>query len=121
MPSSLQTIGNYAFRNCVALSEVAMNEQLVDIGDYAFKSYTSLKSVTIPANVTTIGGWAFEDCSALVKVCCNAVEPPTLGYDAFDDNGAGRTICVPEASVESYKKADVWSDYAASIVAQTVE
>ena len=34
----------------------------------------------------------------------------------FYDNASGRKIYVPAASVEAYKSANYWSDYAADIV-----
>ena len=121
LPSALKTIGNYAFRNCEALKEVVVNDGLEQIGDYAFKNCGSLTAVTIPATVTSIGAWSFEDCAKLMTVWCEPIEPPLLGIDAFDYNAEGRKILVPEESVESYKTAKVWSDYALSIEAQNVE
>lgn len=115
LPEGLTAIGNYAFRNCTALGEVVMNDRVEKIGDYAFKNCTSLKEVTIPASVTSIGAWSFEDCSDLVVVNCYPIEPPLLGYDAFDYNGSGRIIYVSEESLESYKTAAVWKDYELSI------
>ena len=120
LPAAMTTIGNYAFRNCKSLEEVVMNEKLEQIGDYAFKSCSALREVGIPASVTSIGAWSFEDCVSLVSVWCEPLEPPLLGTDAFDYNAANRKIYVPAQSVELYKAAKVWSDYALSIEAQTI-
>lgn len=98
-----------------------MNDALVEIGSYAFNTCSALTEVRIPASVTSIGGWSFKDCKSLVKVVCEPVNPPSLGTDAFDNNGSERKIYVPEESVESYKTAKVWSDYVLSIEAQAVK
>jgi hypothetical protein len=37
-------------------------------------------------------------------------------YNMFDNNASGRKIYVPRASVNAYKLADGWSNYADSIV-----
>jgi hypothetical protein len=43
--------------------------------------------------------------------------PPKLGNDSvFDNNGSGRKIYVPTESVEAYKSASYWSEYASDIV-----
>jgi hypothetical protein len=81
-------------------------------------AFTSLiESITIPSNVTYIGTYAFSMCSLLTSVTVEATTPPTLGEHAFDDNASGRKIYVPSASVETYKAATNWSEYADDIEA----
>ena len=62
MPSTLKTIGNYAFGSCISLIEMNIPSTVTKIGTYAFYLCTSLKSVKIPASVTTIGNYAFREC-----------------------------------------------------------
>ena len=70
IPSSVTSIGRYAFYDCRALKTVTFgdNSQLESIGDYAFYYCSNLTSIEIPSSVTSIGGWAFCDCSALETV-----------------------------------------------------
>jgi len=54
-------------------------------------------------------------------VYCKPTTPPTAaGYyyrwNAFNNNASERKIYVPIASVDAYKAADLWGDYAADIV-----
>ena len=42
--------------------------------------------------------------------------PPTGSADMFKNNALGRKIYVPRNSVEAYKTAEYWSDYASDIV-----
>lgn len=121
VPSEVTVIDNYAFRNCGSLATVEVGEKLERIGSYSFCNCTSLGEFTIPASVTEIGGWTFEYCESLVAVYCYPVEPPLLSYDAFDHNGANRIIYVPSESVDTYKGASVWSDYASSIEPLSIE
>jgi hypothetical protein len=41
--------------------------------------------------------------------------PPTLEYEVFENNASGRKIYVPAASVDAYKAAEGWSEYADDI------
>ena len=122
IPDSVTTIGDYAFCNCYSLTSVTIGDSVTTIGDYAFNGCSILTSVTIPDSVTTIGTEAFRYCYNLTSVYCKATTPPTLGDGyVFDDNAEGRKICVPTESVEAYKAATNWSEYAADIVGYNFE
>lgn len=96
---------------------ITFDGDITTIGWRAFCSCDSLTSVTIPDSVTTIGKYAFYDCYSLTSVYCKAVIPPALGgTSVFDSNGSGRKIYVPTESVDVYKSAEYWSEYASAIV-----
>ena len=139
IPNSVTTIGNSAFWYCSALESVAIGAGVTTIGAGAFAWCDSLTSVDIPDSVTTIeigafqlcenltsvtigrgvtalGGEVFWTCSSLASVYCKAIVPPVATTDyfwgAFDFNAEGRKIFVPTESVNTYKSAEYWSDYA---------
>ena len=73
--------------------------------------------MNIGDSVTTIGDYAFFYCTSLTSVYCKATTPPALGNTkVFDNNGSGRKIYVPAGSVEAYKSAEGWGEYADAIV-----
>ena len=116
IPDSVTTIGDRAFSECYSLTSVTIPDSVTAIGGYAFYNCSSLTSITIPDSVTSIRDEAFSYCSSLTSVYCKAVTPPAGGYYMFDDNASGRKIYVPMESVEAYKSASYWSDYASDIV-----
>ena len=103
------------------LTSYIIPDSVTTIGESAFCGCNSLTSITIPDSVTTIGYDAFSWCRSLTSVYCKATTPPIAvaesGYwYAFDYNASGRKIYVPAESVEAYKSAEYWSDYADAIV-----
>ena len=113
---SVTTIGDRAFQSCDSLTSVTIPDSVTSIGEAAFYNCSSFTSVTIPDSVTTIGYSAFRECYSLTSVYCKATTPPAGGYEMFDDNASGSKIYVPMESVETYKSAKGWSDYADDIV-----
>lgn len=71
--------------------------------------------INFDAPVTSIGERAFAWCESLISVYCKATTPPTGGSNMFYSNASGRKIYVPRNSVEAYKSAEYWSDYASDI------
>ena len=100
------------FNNTVAISNT-----VTSIANYAFGWCYGLTSITIPNSVTSIGNNVFFGCSSLASVTVEATTPPTLGNGAFSEKASGRKIYVPSASVDTYKAASRWSNYASDIEA----
>ena len=104
------------YLNNEEVTELVIPSDIIKIKPYVFSGCTSLTSVTIPDSVASIVHNAFYSCSSLTSVYCKPTTPPAGDYDMFDDNASGRKIYVPTASVDAYKAAKYWSDYASDIV-----
>ena len=116
IPDSITSIGDGAFRYCSSLTSVTIPDSITSIGSNAFWGCESLTSITIPDSVTEIGRYAFTDCSSLKNVYCKPTTPPSGRSYMFDDNASDRKIYVPRASVNAYKSALFWRNYASAIV-----
>lgn len=111
IPETVTSIGSYSFYRCEALKEVKIPDTVATIGGQAFYDCWSISKVTIGSGVTSIQDWAFKHCFALNSITILATTPPTLGSSAFDDTN-DCPIYVPAASVNSYKNASNWIEYA---------
>lgn len=80
-------------------------------GAYAWSNYT--RTVTIPDTVIQIDSYAFYSCRNITLIFTSTT-PPTIGEQTFQGS---YTIYVPAESVETYKTATGWSQYASRIQA----
>ena len=138
IPDSVTSIGSWVFQGCSGLISATIGNGVTSIGDgafndtslisviipnnvtsisfIAFASCRNLTSVTIGNSVTSIGEEAFIDCSSLTSVTIEATTPPTLEANVFG-NTNDCPIYVPAESVDVYKAASGWSEYASRIQA----
>ena len=116
LPDRVASIGDFAFYGCTSLTGITMPDGVTGIGDSAFSSCASLTSITIPDRVTSIRDRAFENCTSLTSITVKPVVPPTGGWNLFSNTNVC-PIYVPAGSVEAYKSAQYWSDYADRIQA----
>ncbi len=63
IPSTVKTIGAYAFDNCEGLTDITIPEGVTEIGDFAFQNCTGLSAVRLPSTIATVGTGAFANCS----------------------------------------------------------
>ena len=75
--------------NDVLVTNLTIPSSVTSIGDYAFAGCTGLTSVTIPDNVTSIGDYAFNGCTGLKEVIYNARAVADLTYDSSVFENAG--------------------------------
>jgi len=112
IPSSITSIGYYAFNGCTSLTNVIFgeNSQLTIIGEYAFRDCTSLKSIKIPSKVTKIEEHAFYHCYSLTSISILSKEPAMIGENAFY-LAPIESIYVPTSAVVAYKSHKDWAEY----------
>ena len=68
IPTSVTSIGNYAFYGCNGLTSVEFPSNLSSIGDWAFASCSGLTSVDLPSSITKMGECIFYNCENLSSV-----------------------------------------------------
>ena len=112
------SIGEMAFIWCESLTSVIIPNGVTSFGFGAFEECYFLTSVTIPDSVTSIGDEAFYRCESLEEVYCKPTTPPRGASTMFKGSAYNRNliIYVPTASVDAYKSAQYWSNYASYIV-----
>lgn len=104
LPAYVTEIGEGAFNNCTSLQSVTFEgeSQLAAIKDYAFIDCISLKEIELPASVQTIGDGAFFECFGLESVIINE-GTTAVGMKAFQNCKAMAIVKLP-ASLETIGK-----------------
>ena len=112
IPASVEVIYGSAFSDCTGLVRITLSEGLKTISGNAFYGCTSLSEVTVPASVTSFGASVFNGCTGLTSVTMLPPSPPQDAGNYMFYNTNNCPIYVPEESVEAYKSAQYWNQYA---------
>jgi len=132
MGDKVLRLGNSAFKGCGSLESIRLSESLDTVEDNCFQD-TALKEITFPDSVYELGSGLFYMNYSLKKIVigtgvekiggnygiygctsftCKATTPPTLNGTLTFGEGVDYKIFVPSESVEDYKNASQWSNYA---------
>ena len=101
LPNTLISVLYGVFQYCSQLTSVSIPDNVTSIGSYAFYGCQSLTELHIPANVTTIGIYAFYDCYQLseVYISANVVSIDTY---AFSSSYVKKLFCYEESAAVTY-------------------
>lgn len=123
--------GGHLYVNGQPLTNIVVDDSVTAINSYGLyqiiaDSITANKVVTLGASsirgancpyfefgedITTIESYAVNEQKQAFTLVCRATTPPSLATDL----GKDATIYVPDASVDAYKAASVWSQRASKI------
>ncbi len=113
IPEGVVTIGKRAFESCYKLQNITLPSTLETLGDYVFISCSSLREITIPNSVSTIGNGALR-ASSLTDIYVSwesADAIPTWQNLTNRSPQSDITLHVPCGTEELYNAADGWNGY----------
>lgn len=79
---NVRSIGDNAFRNCLKIEKVKIENGIVSIGNNAFEGCENLKEVYLPKTLSVIGNGAFKGCVNL-ETCDFAKPIEILSSECF--------------------------------------
>ncbi len=96
IPSTVETIGDLAFKFCEKLENIEIPDTVINIGDAAFYNCSSLTNITLPNKITKINSETFAYCEKLANI-----EIPTgvisIEKEAFRNCMALTKVVIPDS------------------------
>ncbi len=114
LQEGIKNIGSYAFRSCSSLRKLALPNTLETLGQSVIRDDNLLPQLIIPGNVVSMEDYALYGSTSLASITFLADTPPTLGFRALDETN-NCPLYVPSASIDNYKTAPRWKNYAARL------
>ena len=96
IPEGTTKIRNYAFQDA-CFSPITIPSSVTTIGDYAFAGNNCLEEIVIPSTVQTIGNYAFNKCQNLTSATFENSAITNIGTDIFRECMALREAKLPAA------------------------
>ncbi|MBQ6561392.1 MAG: leucine-rich repeat domain-containing protein [Paludibacteraceae bacterium] len=98
IPSSVTSIGNYAFMYCRGLTSIEIPSSVTSIENEAFWNCHSLTSIEIPSSVTSIENDVFWNCCGLtsIRIPSSVI---SIGNYAFSDCRTLTSIKIPSSVI----------------------
>lgn len=120
LPKTVTSVDRCAFLGCHNLTGIK-GDSVRSFGSWALYDCESLTDVFLPSTTNRIDDLAFAlffetiNPNVITTITCMALNPPELGNNVYSGRFI-QTIRVPISSVEAYKTAEGWSQYADVIV-----
>ena len=132
LPSTLKTIGDYAFIYS-GMKEVVIPEGCETVGNYAFAYCSNLKKLTLPSTLTAIGNNAFQSNIALNAVVSHIQTPMNIDVNVFqianwnydkqeyEYTPSPATLYVPVGTKAAYQAIEGWTVFAKIAEGELIE
>lgn len=103
LPNTLQSVGDWAFNECVNLREVDLGTGVRTLGTGCFDGCSALGNIKFPQQLRVIGDQAFNMCASMTEVILNdGLEE--LGFASFFQCSGLKKVRVP-SSVNTFGDA----------------
>lgn len=112
IPNTVTSLEYGCFSGCDSLKSIIIPNSVTELGGDCFMFCENLKRITISESISSIGSQCFFLCSSLKDVTILALTPPVIDifHPAFEDLSQ-KTLYVPDAAIEDYKKTYPWSNF----------
>lgn len=104
VPGSVKTVGQAAYKQCISLETLEIEEGLEEMGDSVFVGCSSLQKVSLPGSLKVISLATFKDCEKIDSlVLVKGLEE--IGESAFEGCKSLPNVSLPESLVKIAKAA----------------
>lgn len=104
VPGSVKTVGQAAYKQCISLETLEIEEGLEEMGDSVFVGCSSLQKVSLPGSLKVISLATFKDCEKIDSlVLVQGLEE--IGESAFEGCKSLPNVSLPESLVKIAKAA----------------
>ena len=113
IPSSVKSIGDYAFANINSrkINDIVLPSEIISIGDYAFAGNTYIEQIDFGKSLEFIGANAFHGCSRVMTMTCLAEMTPDVGTDGLASISSNADLYVLSSALRKYQVDPNWSRF----------
>ena len=99
LPSTVISIGNYAFRNCQQLTTIDGCENVKEIGDEVFSECYKLASFPFGNKIQSIGSSAFRNCTSLPESLVMPASLKSMGWSSIFNESSVKSFDLSQCTL----------------------
>ncbi len=107
-PNGVETIGEYAFGDCVCMRDIYLLG-IKSLSSWCFDYCRYLETIHLGPDTQELCSRCFSHCINLMSITCDAVVPPVASMESF--RTVATWLCelhVPEGCEDAYRSAPGW-------------
>ena len=112
IPTEVAEVKDYAFYNCIGVTNIDIVDGVKSIGNSAFCGCCDLETLYISNTIESIGDYAFAECNNLFEIKIGSKKAITSNDNVFSSDAYNNAcLYVPTGRKDFYAKTSPWSNF----------
>ena len=112
IPAEIEEVKDYAFNNCMGVTNIDVVDGVKSIGNSAFYGCSDLETLYISNTIESIDDYAFAECNNILDIKIGSKKAIAASENIFSSDAYNNAcLFVPVGRKFAYEKTNPWSNF----------